>query len=268
LPGTPKACYCVEEAIPEITAIRFQEDSYIDAGNGNDSNYVWITNPGCDGVNFMWNNKAGEQWSLTAVMNGDQFDYFDVGTDCPYYETLGTEFVAMDPDSATQSSIYRSGENDAKNPLLHTQDESIRSTWDRTSPYACSGTSSAKPDWWTANFTNGRQKIKEVKMLPNSVNAFELENVDILIDGVLCGTTPDSMAEKEWVTVTCAGDGLWGESIKLYRDTISRPLMMCGIKVVGYTGHTQAELSYDGERISAISGPWSELYTAHTSFTT
>ena len=139
MPGTPKACYCVEEAIPEITAIRFQEDSYIDAGNGNDSNYVWITNPDCDGVNFKWNNKAGEQWSLTAVMNGDQFDYFDVGTDCPYYETLETEFVAMNPDSASQSSTFNEY-TEANNPLLHTQDESITSYWVWTSPYACSAT--------------------------------------------------------------------------------------------------------------------------------
>jgi hypothetical protein len=193
LPGTPKACYCVEEAIPEITAIRFQEDSYIDAGNGNDSNYVWITNPSCDGVNFMWNNKAGEQWSLTAVMNGDQFDYFDVGTDCPYYDTLETEFVAMNPDSASQSAEFifdDSGIFDAKNPLVNTQDESITSTWDRNTPYACSATTTTYPLWWTADFTNGPQKIKEVKLLPNSINANELENVDIKIDGVLCGTTP------------------------------------------------------------------------------
>jgi hypothetical protein len=51
------------------------------------------------------------------------------------------------------------------------------------------------------------------------------------------------MEEKEWVTVTCAGDGLWGENIELWNETQDR-LLFCGIKVVGYkndtTGHTQA----------------------------
>jgi hypothetical protein len=73
---------------------------------------------------------------------------------------------------------------------------------------------------------------------------FDFVNVDVKIDGVLCGTTPESTTDGTWTTVTCAGDGLWGENITLYRDSGGWPLIMCGIKVVGYkndtTGHTQA----------------------------
>lgn len=84
LPGIVKSCFCESNTSQEeteievlgnvksqITNIRFQEDDYIEQNNSNDWHFVWITNPTCDGVNFKWNNKAGRQWSLKAVHEGD-----------------------------------------------------------------------------------------------------------------------------------------------------------------------------------------------------
>jgi hypothetical protein len=51
----------------------------------NDWHFVWISNPSCDGINYVWNNKAGASWSLTAVKTGTKIEYFLTGEDCPYY---------------------------------------------------------------------------------------------------------------------------------------------------------------------------------------
>jgi len=87
-----------------VINIRFQEDGYIDGGMGNDWHYVWLTNPSCDGVNYMWNNKAGVSWSLTAVMDGDKIASFDVGEDCPYYNAGHTN-AKLTYDGEAISSI-------------------------------------------------------------------------------------------------------------------------------------------------------------------
>jgi len=94
----------VPEATPNVINIRFQEDGYIDGGNGNDWHYVWLTNPSCDGLNYVWNNKAGASWSLAAVMSGDKIDYFIVGTDCPYYDSGHTQ-AQLSYDGEAISSI-------------------------------------------------------------------------------------------------------------------------------------------------------------------
>jgi len=43
--------------------------------------FAWITNPTCDGVNYVWNNKAGEREALKAVFHSDGYsiNYFEVG---------------------------------------------------------------------------------------------------------------------------------------------------------------------------------------------
>ena len=63
----------------------FQMDSYIDEGLGNDYHYVWLTNPSCDQKNFVWNNKAGVSWNLTAVFENGKIAKFNVSEDSPYF---------------------------------------------------------------------------------------------------------------------------------------------------------------------------------------
>lgn len=46
----------------------YQDDSFIQSGEGNDWHYVWITDNG-DGINYTWNNMAGYPWSLIASKN-------------------------------------------------------------------------------------------------------------------------------------------------------------------------------------------------------
>jgi hypothetical protein len=43
--------------------------------------FVWITNPSCDGATYFWNNKAGDSYALNAVFDTDGYsiNYFEVG---------------------------------------------------------------------------------------------------------------------------------------------------------------------------------------------
>ena len=66
---------------------KYFETGYINEGNGNEWHFVDITNPSCDGVNFVWTNAAGVSWSMTADYWGPQIEGFHVGEDCPYYES-------------------------------------------------------------------------------------------------------------------------------------------------------------------------------------
>ena len=52
----------------EFTDVVYQDNS---AGTpyGNDYHWVWLTS--CDGINFMWNNRAGVSWRLKAYRDAD-----------------------------------------------------------------------------------------------------------------------------------------------------------------------------------------------------
>ena len=237
MPGTPKACYCVEESIPEITAIRFQEDGYIDGGNGNDWHYVWITNPSCDGVNFKWNNKAGVQWSLTPVMIGDQIDYFDVGTDCPYYGS-----------GHTQAQLSYDGD----------QISEIAGPWNE--PYTAH-----------TSFTTQFDFEPQVCEVP------EVIDIRFQEDGYIDGGNGNDWHYVWITNPSCDGVNYkWNNkagvqwSLTAVMNGAQIDYFAVGTDCPYYdSGHTQAQLSYEsGDQISAIAGPWNEPYTAHLSFTT
>jgi hypothetical protein len=116
-------------------------------------------------------------------------------------------------------SSYPDYAMDADRPLLFTQDESITTNWHMTEPYACAYNDYMSNPWWSADFNDGSFRVKSVNLLPAN-NDFQdyLENVEIYIDDVYCGTAPASMDPGTWVTVECPGDGLIGSNIQLKRE--------------------------------------------------
>jgi hypothetical protein len=74
----------------DITTLSFKNSS---------EDSAWITNPSCDGLNFVWKTKE-ETWTFKAVMDSmtpDVIDYFEVGEDCPYvnqkYTTTEVKYI-------------------------------------------------------------------------------------------------------------------------------------------------------------------------------
>jgi len=75
----------------EITDIVFQMDEYVEAGTYNDYHYVWITNPSCDKMNYVWNNKVGNKVAMKAIWDTDAITikHFEIDTvGSPYNTTI------------------------------------------------------------------------------------------------------------------------------------------------------------------------------------
>jgi len=73
----------------EITDIVFQMNAYVEAGTYNDYHYVWITNPSCDKMNYVWNNKNGSKWAMRAVWDDDgiTINHFKIDSAASPYDT-------------------------------------------------------------------------------------------------------------------------------------------------------------------------------------
>ena len=56
-----KSIFGAAHANVDITDFVFQADEFIAMGAAISEDFAWITNPSCDGQNFVWNNKAGGQ---------------------------------------------------------------------------------------------------------------------------------------------------------------------------------------------------------------
>lgn len=66
----------------EITDIVFEMDEYVESGLDTCYHYVWITNPSCDKIDYVWNNYCGDQWAIKAVFadDGITIKHFEVDT--------------------------------------------------------------------------------------------------------------------------------------------------------------------------------------------
>jgi len=59
-----------------------------------------------------------------------------------------------------------------------------------------------------------------------------------------CGTLPASFGNgAQWVTVTCPGNGVVGESVRIEKD--SQALILCGLKVYGHWWDVNVNTIYD-----------------------
>ena len=76
-----KSIFTAAHANVDITHFVFQADEFVSMGAAISQDYAWITNPSCDGTNYVWNNKAGDQQALKAVFHSDGYsiNYFEVG---------------------------------------------------------------------------------------------------------------------------------------------------------------------------------------------
>lgn len=86
----------------------FMEMDYVGTAGENDWHYVTIENPSSDGMNFVWTNRAGVEWSLYAHYDeSGMLSYFDVGQDCPYFDDGHTMAeVEYDWEEGTLLAIY------------------------------------------------------------------------------------------------------------------------------------------------------------------
>lgn len=73
-------------------------------------------------------------------------------------------------------------------------------------------------------------KVERVEILAQNQGA-DINDILVTIGDNVCGTTPSSVTNGEWLTVTCE-DGAVGDSIKLER-TSAGFMNACGIKVYG-----------------------------------
>ena len=76
-----KSNYTAAHENVDITHFVFQADEFISMGAAISEDFVWITNPSCDGETYVWNNRAGDQYALNAVFDSDGYsiNYFEVG---------------------------------------------------------------------------------------------------------------------------------------------------------------------------------------------
>lgn len=78
--------------------------------------FAWLTNPSCDGENYVWNNKAGDRIAIKAIKASDNFtiSHFEVGAnttisgDCLVWESVYFDNYQASQDS-NGSIAYASG---------------------------------------------------------------------------------------------------------------------------------------------------------------
>ena len=147
----------------------------------------------------------------------------------------------IDLQYAQQSSTFESRGSDcgpafASNPLQNKQDTSKNGNWINNGSCACAATSKEKNAYWRAELL-GYSKVKKVRILErNTMWKGQDNSLEVLIDGQLCGTTPEDPDLGEWTTVECPDGGLKGSKITLSRKKKGY-LAFCGIEVYGESGY-------------------------------
>jgi hypothetical protein len=113
--------YTAAHSNVDVTHFVFQADEFIAMNAAISEDFVWLTNPSCDGATYFWNNRAGDSWPLNAVFDSDGYSisYFEVGkesatTSCSVFDNVyfdNYDYIYDSYDSSsTDQALYVSGQ--------------------------------------------------------------------------------------------------------------------------------------------------------------